>query len=212
MATEEEREFQHRLSTAEAAVDIARNSGDERCLADALRALGNIQRRPPWLRDDANRTYAEAAAIYRSLDLPLDEAWVTRHIGINHEYGNRFTDAENAYEKALALYRAYATNDNLDYANAVRYVAVIKDRLGKREDSDRLWTETVERYEKVGIVEGIAEGTAHLTLFALDEGDVDRARKWFARAEEASSKSGDPDTHKFIDEVRDRLTSASSQG
>src|ERR1044071_4626893 len=141
MATGEEREFRRRLSTADDAVDIARNSSDKRMLADALRALGNIQRRPPWLRDDANRTYAEAAEIYNALSLPLDEAWVTRHIGINHEYAERLVDAEKAYEKALALYRDYSTNDDLDYANAVRYVAVIKDRLGKRDESDRLWTE-----------------------------------------------------------------------
>ena len=209
--TEEEREFRRRLSTAEVAVDTARNGGDRRNLADALRALGNIQRRPPWLRDDADRTYAEAAEIYRELGQPLDEAWVTRHIGINHEYAKRLTEAETAYEKALALYRTHSENDDLDYANAVRYVAVIKDRLGKRDEADQLWTETVERYEKVGIVEGIAEGTAHLTLFALEKGDFDRAQRWFARAEAASSRSNDPDTHKFIDEVRDRLNSAFSQ-
>ena len=210
--TEEEREFRRRLSTAETAVDTARNGGDKRNLADALRALGNIQRRPPWLRDDVDRTYAEAAEIYRELGRPLDEAWVTRHIGINHEYAERLIEAETAYEKALDLYRTHSKIDDLDYANAVRYVAVIKDRLGKRDEADQLWTETVERYEKVGIVEGIAEGTAHLTLFALDKGDLDRARRWFARAEAASSRSTDPDTHKFIDEVRVQLNSASSKG
>jgi hypothetical protein len=78
-----------------------------------------------------------------------------------------------------------------------------------RDEADQLWTETVERYDKVGIVEGLAEGTAHLTLFAVDAGDIDRARIWFSRAEAASSQSNDPDTHKFVNDVRARLNSAS---
>ena len=209
MKTEEEREFRQRLEVAEAIVAEARKGNDKQNLADALRELGNIQRRPPGLREEANGTYAEAAEIYKELDLPLDAAWVTRHIGINHEYADRLIEAEEAYENALALYRLHSATDDLDYANAVRYVAVIKDRLGKRDESDRLWTEAVERYEKVGIVEGVAEGAAHLTLFALDKGDLDLARIWFARAEVASSRSNDPATHKFVDDIRARLDIAS---
>ena len=81
--TEEEQELRRRLAVAEDAVAEARKSGDKRKLADTLRALGNIQRRPPWLRDDANQTYAEAAEIYHSLDLPLDAA-VFRDVSIRH--------------------------------------------------------------------------------------------------------------------------------
>jgi tetratricopeptide (TPR) repeat protein len=207
--TAEEQEFRRRLEAAESVVAAARNHDSKQELADALRALGNIQRRPPELRDAANRTYKEAADLYDEIGLPLDEAWVTRHIGINHEYADRLTDAEEAYENALALYRLHSATDDLDYANAVRYVAVIKGRVEKREEAEPLWTEAVERYEKVGIVEGIAEGTAHLTLFALEKGDLDLARIWFARAEAASSRSNDPATHRFVDDIRARLDIAS---
>lgn len=210
MNSEEEHEFNRRLGAAEAVVAEARKGDDKRTLADALRTLGNIQRRPPWLRDVANLTYSEAAQIYRELDLPLDAAWVTRHIGINHEYADRLADAEKAYETALALYRVHSKTDDLDYANAVRYAAVIKDRLGKRGEADRLWSEAVERYGKAGIVDGIAEGTAHLTLFALEKGDIELAHTWFARAEAASSRSNDPATHKFIEDVRARLLTSSA--
>lgn len=200
--------FAARLAAAEAMVEQARVSGEKRALADALRELGNIQRRPPDLRDAADRAYSEAAELYRELKRPLDRAWVIRHIGIDHEYADRLIDAERAYDEALDLYRENSQSDDLDYANAVRYAAVVKDRLGKRGDAVTLWEEAVRRYESVGIVEGVAEGTAHLTLFALKEGDLQLAKVWFARAEAASSRSNDPETNKFIDEVRQRLIGA----
>lgn len=162
-----EDQFGSRLSRARAAVNEARGS-DKKVLADALRALGNIERRPEHLREDANRSYAEAAAIYRELNQPLDEAWVRRHMGINHEYAERLDEAEAAYENALELYRQHSKNDDLDYANAVRYVAVIKMRLGKRDESEVLWREAVERYERCGITEGVAEGMRHLEQLARD--------------------------------------------
>jgi tetratricopeptide (TPR) repeat protein len=202
-----EKEFRLRLEAAEAAVAAARESDHERQLADALRALGNIQRRAPEMRDDANLSYTEAIDIYHKLGLPLDEAWVTRHIGINHEHAGRLTDAESSYEKALGLYRAHSKTDDLDYANSVRYLAVIKDRRGKRDEAYQLWQEAVDRYGKGGIVEGIAEGTAHLTLLALDNGDIDRAAAWFEQAEAASQASKNPATQKLIGEVRDRMNS-----
>jgi hypothetical protein len=96
----------------------------------------------------------------------------------------------------------------LNYANAVRYPAVIKNRLGKREESRELWEEACRRYENIhpnGLGEGVAEAAAWLTIFAIESGDVPLADKWFAKANEASSRSNDPDTHKFIDDVRKRL-------
>ena len=207
MATEGSR-FEKRLAAAEAKVAKVRLSGEKRALADALRELGNIQRRPPELREAANRSYAESAELYRELGSPLDRAWVIRHIGIDHEYAGRLTEAEHAYEEALDLYRENSKIDDLDYANAVRYAAVIKDRLEKCSDAETLWEEAVSRYEALGIIEGVAEGTGHLTLFAMKKGDLKQAEVWFARAKAASSQSNDHDTHKFIDEVTQKLLNA----
>ena len=201
------KEFHQKISAAEQAVAEAEQSSNKRAFADALKHLGNILRRPPFTRDAANVVYERAANLYRELGLPLEEAWVKRHIGINHEYAERLTEAEQFYGEALELYRAHSVDD-LDYANAVRYPAVIKNRLGKRDESAILWEEACDRYSKVhpnGIGEGVAEAAAWLTIFAIEKGDLSLAKKWFAKASEASEKSGDPDTHKFIAEVRSRL-------
>jgi tetratricopeptide (TPR) repeat protein len=133
--------------------------------------------------------------------MPLEESWVKRHIGLNHEYAEKLDDAERYYDAALSLYRKHANENTLDYANTVRYPAVIKNRVGKRDESTRLWEEACQRYEDVGIVEGVAEAAAHLTIFALENGDLPLAKKWFVKARASSEASSDPDTHKFIAEV-----------
>lgn len=140
-----------------------------------------------------------------SADDPLTRADSIRHLGIKHEYAGRLEEAEKCYDEALALYRAHETRDTLAYANAVRYPAVIKDRLGKRTESAELWEEACRRYDGVGIVEGVAEAAAHLTIFAIESNDLSLAGKWFETASLASAASGDPDTHRFIAEVQLRL-------
>ena len=203
-------EFQKRIASAQEAVTDAESNGDKRILADSLKALGNILRRPQFLRDRANAVYERAANIYKEIGLPLEEAWVKRHIGINHEYAERLAEAEKYYDESLDLFRANADDDDGNYANTVRYPAVIKNRLGKREESRELWEEACSRYEKVhpdGLGEGVAEAAAWLTIFAIEKGNPALAAKWFAKANNASSRSKDPATHEFIDQVRARLES-----
>jgi tetratricopeptide (TPR) repeat protein len=197
----EHREFHGKLGLARERVAAAREAGDDATLADALRDLGNVERRPPFTRDAANKTYSEAADLYSKLGRPLDAAWVIRHIGINHEYAGRLDDAEAAYDRALGLYREFATEDDLNYANAVRYRAVVKDRLGRRQESEKLWSEAVERYERLGIVEGVVEGELHLARFALERGDIVGARRLLDKAHQGAAASNDPDTHKFVAET-----------
>ena len=95
-------------------------------------------------------------------DDELKRAHHIRHVGIDLENQGRLSEAEAKYDEALALYRLHSTTDDLNYANAVRYPAVIKHRLGKLDEAMRLWEEAVDRYEKVGITEGVTEGTKRL--------------------------------------------------
>ena len=198
-------EFKLRLNAAKLLVSAARASGDELALANALKELGNIQRRPPFMRDAANETYAEAVELYRKLGVPLEEAWVKRHIGINHEYAERLTEAEKYYDESLALFREHAGDNTLNYANTVRYPAVIKNRVGKRDESRALWEETVRRYENIDAPVGVAEGAAWLTIFAIEKRDPALAKEWFAKAEAAACAANDPDTDRFVAEVRTRM-------
>jgi tetratricopeptide (TPR) repeat protein len=201
-------EFQMRLEAARRAVAEARAGNDKVRFAQALKQLGSIERRPPFMYEVAIGTFTEASELCRELGMPLDEAWCIRHIGIIREYQDRLEDAERSYDESLALYREHAEGNSLDYANTVRYPAVVKNRLGKREDATRLWEEAHDRYKQVGpggLGEGVAEAAAWLTVFAIEAGDRGLAEKWFESASEASSASSDPDTHKFVAEVEARL-------
>ncbi|CAN5498647.1 hypothetical protein BH10ACI2_BH10ACI2_21490 [soil metagenome] len=201
-------EFQLRLSAARLLVSTARAGGNKLALADALKELGNIERRPPQLREDANRTYSEAAELYRELEMPLEAAWVIRHIGINHEYAEQLDEAEKYYDESLALFRQHADEDDNNYANTVRYPAVIKNLVGKRNESTALWEEAVRRYAEMDQPVPVAEGATWLAIFAIDRGDLALAGEWFARAEAAASTARDADTDKWIAEVRERLNKA----
>ena len=204
-------EFRRRLETARQLVANAREGGDKLALANALKRLGDIERRPPFLRETTNETFAEAADLYRELELPLEEAWVLRHIGINHEYAERLAEAEKHYDASLNLFRQHATANSPNYANAVRYPAVIKNRVGKRDESIRLWEEAAQRYDEAGISAGVAEAAAWLTIFALDNADLPMAHRWFGKAEAAALLAKDTDTDTFIAEVKEKLTRAGSE-
>lgn len=201
-------EFHSRLRSAKDEVFEAESTGSRRRLADSLKALGNLLRRPPFLRSAANDAYRRAADLYLELELPLEAAWVIRHIGINYEYAERLTDAEKCYDESLEFFRKYAASDDRNYANTVRYPAVIKNRVGKRDDSRVLWEEAVSRYDAMQEHLGVAEGAAWLTFFALDIGDKALALEWFAKAEAAAEKAGDQDTDNWIAEVKLRLDEA----
>ena len=198
-------EFKLRLSAAKLLVSAARASGSKLSLANALKELGNIERRPPQLREDANRTYAEAAEIYLKLEMPLEAAWILRHIGINHEYAELLSEAEKYYDESLALFREHASDSDNNYANTVRYPAVIKNLVGKRDESTALWEEAVRRYDAMHQPLGVAEGAAWLAIFAIEKGDLRLARDWFARAEAAATTAKDTDTDKWIAEVSAKL-------
>lgn len=201
-------DFNERLDAAKQVVKDAESSGSKRALADSLKNLGNILRRPPFLRRAANEVYARAAELYRDLGLPLEEAWVKRHIGIIYEYAGDLTKAERYYDESLELFRQNAGDDNSNYANTVRYPAVIKNRVGKRAESAALWEEAVRRYDEMRQPVGVAEGAAWLTIFAIEKGDMPLANDWFEKAEAAASAANDPDTDIFVAEVRSRFESA----
>ncbi len=204
-------DLNERILSAKQNVNKAEAGGNSLRLADSLKALGNLLRRLPFLREEASKAYRRCASLYLERGEPLEAAWVKRHIGIIHEYAGRLDEAERCYDEALLLYRQHSTDDDLNYANAVRYPAVVKERLGKKDEAAKLWEEAFERYSRVhpnGLGEGVAEAASWLTILAIEKGELGLARKWFLSASEASGKSSDNDTHKLIDDVRARLEKA----
>ena len=143
------------------AVALCRQSGEQRKLVQALKALGQVER--DLGRGEAARPlYEEAIAICRAEGDPLTLAHTVRHLGDIHRDAGRAALAEPCYDEALELYRSHDRTPPLDLANAIRPLAILKEDRGQVEEARELWEEARDLYAAVNVPEGVAESSARL--------------------------------------------------
>ncbi len=144
------------------AVTLARRLGNARDLVHALKGLGQLER-DQGDGDRARPLYEEAVALCRTEDDPLLLAHTVRHLGDIHQDAGRIDLAEPCYHEALALYRVNHGTSVLDLANAVRPLALLKEKTGEIEESMRLWEEARNLYASLHLGEGVDEASARLS-------------------------------------------------
>jgi tetratricopeptide (TPR) repeat protein len=127
------------------AVAICRREQVVSDLAFAVKRLGQIERDLGNL-DAALALYEEAAAIYRERGDALNLAHTIRHVGDIHQDTGNGAPAERCYDEALALYRSSRGTRRGDLANAVRSMALQKERAGDLEHARALWKEARDLY------------------------------------------------------------------
>ena len=143
------------------AVAICRDVGAQRELVHALRKLGHVEQEMG--REDATRAlYEEAVTVSRSQGDPLLLAHSVRHAGDIHRRIGRTEAAEECYDEALVLYRNHDQPPKLDFANAIRPMAILKEDAGKVEEAKELWQEARDLYAEVDVQEGVDECSHHL--------------------------------------------------
>lgn len=152
-----------------AAVGMARAGPDRMQLAQALTALGQIER-DLGHTEEALRHYEEAAAIYRTADAPLKLAHTVRHIGDIHGHEGQLKLAEPCYSEALTIYRAQVDTSPLDMANALRGLALLKEAVGATQEAIAIWEEAGKLYASVNVEAGVAESKRRIEL--LNSGSV----------------------------------------
>lgn len=144
------------------AVMLCRKAGADRELATALRRLGHAEQDAG--RDDvAAARYEEAVAAARRTGDPLLLAHAIRHLGDAHRSARRFAVAETCYDEALALYAAEDKPPALDYANAIRPMALLKEALGGIDEARHLWRRAKTLYAAVPATAGVAECDENLS-------------------------------------------------
>jgi tetratricopeptide (TPR) repeat protein len=145
------------------AVASTRKSKDQRRLARALAALGQIERD---LHNDevALRLYEEAAEIYRGLNDTLKFAHALRHVADILREMKRLPSAATAYAESLRIYHDHEDTQLLDLANAVRGLALLKEALGANEEARALWEEAGILYAEVNVESGVAESARRMVL------------------------------------------------
>lgn len=143
------------------AVALCRAAGANRELVTALGKLGHAEEDAG--RDDAALACRdEAVAVARRAGHPMTLAHAVRHLGDLHRKAGRLAGAEACYAEALALYGGHDDPPALDYANALRPMAILKETLGRTDEARTLWRRARDLYGAIPVEAGVAECTEHL--------------------------------------------------
>ena len=143
------------------AVALCRAAGADRELAVALGKLGHAEEDAG--RDDAALACREeAVAVTRRTGHPIPLAHAVRHLGDLHRKAARLAQAEACYAEALALYGAQHDPPALDYANALRPMAILKESTGRAGEARILWRRARDLYSAIPVEAGVAECAQHL--------------------------------------------------
>jgi len=128
--------------------------------ADELRGLGESARQRRDLAT-AQKYHEKAAALLRNSTDKMKFAHTVRHLGDVHVELRNWPSAEPCFVEALNIYRSQPSSHVLDFANAIRAYAVLKDRSGRPDESRELWAEAGRMYRALGILAGVEECNLH---------------------------------------------------
>ena len=105
----------------------------------------------------------ERALSLAEVDSEVEQiAHITRHIAdVECEIGD-LKSSMSHYEKALKYYRNNVSSYSINYANAIRGLAVLKEKMVDYSDAKKLWKEAKSIYDKLKIETGIKECIARL--------------------------------------------------
>ena len=108
------------------------------------------------------RLYEEAVTLSREEGDILLLAHTVRHLGDLHRSADRLAEADRCYVEALSLYRTAASPSALDFANALRPAALLKERQGDSAGARQLWSEAQVLYQAANVQPGVDECVRHM--------------------------------------------------
>ena len=127
--------------------------------AQQLREQGELARRRDAVT--ARKCYQAAVALFREVGDPLTIAHAVRHLGDVYVEQDSRDLAEPCYLEALQLYRDHCDTSSLNFANAIRSLAVLRS-----EQSAALWQEALNLYKNLGIEPGVQESSSRLAALS----------------------------------------------
>lgn len=142
--------------------------GFEQCQEDDHLSLGKLHSfRGQLLRDNDSRiealeAYHESWESYDKHGEPSFTAHAIRHIADIEQEMGRFSDSQNHYQIALALYRSIPEPGRLSLANALMGFASLQEKLKNVSIAKKLWSEARELYVKSKLEAGVEMCDAHL--------------------------------------------------
>ncbi|MGC2764437.1 MAG: tetratricopeptide repeat protein [Candidatus Acidiferrum sp.] len=147
------------------AVQLCRQSGNKKELIQALKGSGQIER-DMGNNDAALPFYEQAVALCREEHDPQSLAHTVRHLGDVYRSAGQLDLAEPCYSEALTIYRRHKQTAPLDFANALRPMAILKEQKGELQAAKPLWEEARQLYAAANVPEGVAESLKRLAYLA----------------------------------------------
>jgi len=171
-------------------VELTRNLGDDRALANALynAAFPRVVSREAIA--EAKPMLDEALPLFRNLGDQTGVARVLWGIGNAYFFAKEFADARPVLEEAVALNRKL--DDRFGLGWSIHTLGLVAFNLGDFELARKCWTEAVQLFAAAGDVPGMVLQLDNLSALARHDGDFVRAaRLWgAASAHQVSSGTG----------------------
>ena len=140
----------------ERAVDLLAAADRDVDRAHALHLLAHVES-GMGASARAGALWLEAVGLLRAAGDPQELAHKVRHLG-DFEWGRgRWRVADGHYREALELYRAHGAGSELEWANTLQRCARSAEKLGSAAGARALWAEARDRYEAIGLEEGVRE-------------------------------------------------------
>lgn len=112
--------------------------------------------------EDALCAYQRAADQCRENGQDLVAAHTVRHLGdIYRELGKK-DEAEPLLKEAVSIYRRSLDTKILDFANALRPLALLYASTGNTKSAQALWLEARTMNSAINVADGVTECDAHL--------------------------------------------------
>ncbi len=89
-------------------------------------------------------------------------AHARRHLADLQYHLKKWNQAEESYRQVIELYRSHSQTSDGDLANALRGFALLLKERGAIEEAKRVWQETKELYQALGIQAGVDEANQNL--------------------------------------------------
>ena len=112
--------------------------------------------------EEALRYSTESVNHYRKSGNMDRIAHAIRHQADLLQYLDRNDGALPLYEEAISIYLSSSVTEDGDYANALRGLAILKEKLNETEFALNAWNRIESIYDKYGIAEGVAEAEAKI--------------------------------------------------
>lgn len=151
------------------ALSLSRQSSERRDLIASLHGLAQVERDLGY-PEPARPLYEEAVALCREEGDAQLLAHTLRHLGDLHRESGRLDEAEAAYVEALELYREGDHTRDVELANAIRALAILRGRQASHAEARELWDEAWELYVAAGVQPAVQECSAQLVRLSETEG------------------------------------------